>query len=167
MKRAGSRAIVVDACVASAAGETEHPVSSACRESLIAIRDICHRVVMTEAMKREWDGHMSRFTRKWRVQMAARKKPLFTVEPPGIAIDDAGLSERDRAAIAKDRHLLEAALAADRVIVTADAAFRKALEKTPAGRRFIGQIAWIDPVTEGTKPLHALQRPARAKRTRR
>ena len=80
-RRRGSRLIVVDACVVRAAGETEHPRSSACRNCLEEIRTICHRVAISPVLKDEWDRHMSRFSRKWRRSMAARQIPLQIIEP--------------------------------------------------------------------------------------
>ena len=43
----GRRRLVIDATVAHSAGETEHPVSSACRKFLSTTTELGHRVVMT------------------------------------------------------------------------------------------------------------------------
>ena len=145
-----SKHLVVDACVAQSAGETEHPVSSACRKVLQDILDICHHVVVTEEIKREWNTHQSRFTRKWRVYMAARNKPLSSVSPSQVKVDTSFCSERIRIAVEKDLCLLEAALSADRVIITRDRALQEALSTFPEGRKLSAKIRWIDPVQDSS-----------------
>ena len=75
MAKIASRRLVIDASVARAAGDTSmHPTSRSCRDFLLAILEICHRFVMTQSIKEEWDKHQSGFARKWRVSMVARKK---------------------------------------------------------------------------------------------
>lgn len=156
MSRKSSRVLVIDACVARAAGETEHPVSSACRACLVAVKDICHRVALSEELRQEWNEHQSRFTRKWQVSMATRHKPLQIVKTAELQLDYSGLSPSERQAVAKDQHLLEAALAADRVIVTIDDALRDALGRMPKKLRRLKTICWIHPVDDGVGALERL-----------
>jgi hypothetical protein len=152
MKRGSSLRIVIDASVARSAGETEHPVSSACRKYLLAVLEKCHRAVVTDDILEEWDRHQSNFTRKWRRSMAARKKPLSTVEPTPVNLDLEAFSEVHRAAVEKDLRLLEAAIATDRVIATRDDAFRVALGTTRRGRSVRDRLTWHNPVTDDTAP---------------
>jgi len=150
------RRLVVDASVVQAAGETHHPVSSACRNCLEAIRRICHRVVVTPEMRDEWDRHMSNFTRKWRRSMAARRKPLQLVPAADFSMSTEGLSEEDKATIEKDRCLLQAAFAADRIIITRDDALRSALAKMPRNAKLMASITWVNPVTDGVAAVERL-----------
>ena len=150
------RLLVVDASVVRSAGETDHPMSSACRNCLEAIRLICHRVAVTPSMQEEWDRHMSRFSRKWRRSMAARRKPLKRVVPARVPIDTSAYGNRAREEIEKDLCLLEAALAGDRIIVTRDDSLKAALMQRPAGVALLQSIKWINPVTDGAKALEAL-----------
>jgi hypothetical protein len=164
-----SRLLVVDASVVRAAGETEHPVSKACRDCLTAIRDICHRVAVTPELHEELRRHMSRFSRKWRISMAARRKPLVAIEPATVSIDLTACTATDRDAIEKDLHLLGAARAADSVVVTLDTSLKSALAGQPDGRALLQSLVWIDPVADGVAALEALrdrrQRPGSARRT--
>jgi predicted nucleic acid-binding protein len=150
------RLLVVDASVVRSAGESEHPQSSACRRCLLAIRDICHRVAVTPDIREEWRRHMSRFSRTWRHSMAARRKPLVHVAPAHVPIDMTTYSDAARAAIKKDLCLLEAALAADRVIVTRDDSLREALSGRPDGMVLLQSVRWINPVTDGPEALRTL-----------
>lgn len=156
MTKAKSRLLVIDACVARSAGETEHPVSKACRECLLEVLRICHRVAVTEPILNEWNKHMSRFSRKWRCSMAARKKPLKSISPKSVDIVMSGLSSKQIEAVEKDRCLIEAAMAADHVIVTRDNALRDILSKSLYNEKFLNKIKWIDPVADGIDALKAL-----------
>jgi len=151
-----SRILVVDASVMRSAGETEHPISSSCRRCLETIRCICHRVAVTPGIRDEYKRHMSRFSRKWQRSMAARRKPLTTVTPATVTIALVAYQEADREAIEKDLCLLEAALAADRVIVTRDDALQNALAKRPDGTALLRSIRWINPVAATTQQLRSL-----------
>ena len=148
--------VVVDASVVRSAGESEHPVSAACRNCLLAIRDICHRVVLTAPIREEWKRHMSRFSRKWRRPMAARRKPAEDIVPACVEIGTDSLTDAERRVVEKDRPLLEAALAADGVIVSRDSEFRAALARTPQGARLLDRITWIEPVHDGVQALEGL-----------
>ncbi|NJN67655.1 MAG: hypothetical protein HC884_13555 [Chloroflexaceae bacterium] len=69
-----SRQLVIDANVASAAGDKGTGPSKACRAFLEEVRKVCHRMVLTPAIKDEWDRHQSPFARRWRVAMQSKKK---------------------------------------------------------------------------------------------
>ena len=69
MPERGRRRLVIDADVARSAGETEHPVSSACGKFLSTTTELGHRVVVTGEIRREWRKHASRYTRRWLVGM--------------------------------------------------------------------------------------------------
>lgn len=140
--------LVVDASVARAAGNSEHPVSSACRQILTDILEICHSVALNPELRQEWNHHQSRFTRKWRVSMAARRKPLHDISTAPCVLDLNRFDEKSRAAIEKDRHLLDLALATDREIITLDTALSVALRSQSVGKQLHNQINWINPVTE-------------------
>ena len=151
-----SRLVVVDASVVRAAGETEHPVSSACRNCLEAIRSICHRVALTEPIREEWGRHMSRFSRKWRRSMAARQKPITVLKPNQLELRWNAYSDAARAAIEKDKGLLEAALASDRVIISLDDSLRRALSEHRDGEALLRDVRWLHPVMDGVAAIHAL-----------
>ena len=91
MSKVVTRGIVIDADVARAAGDSPDGsgVAKACRDFLQAVLEICHHAVWTPEIAAEWKRHASRFSRKWRVQMAGRRK-LDEVE----ALPVAGLESR-------------------------------------------------------------------------
>jgi hypothetical protein len=149
MKAKYSRLLVVDTSVARSAGEAEHPVSSFCRKVLVSIRDICHRVIMTEAIREEWYRHESRFTRKWLVSMHARRKVHSCKGMELSHLDDAckGLSAGEQDALRKDICLVEAACTGDGIIITRDDAVVAIWEKCKDRFRLSKTIRWINPTT--------------------
>jgi hypothetical protein len=153
-----SRLLVVDASVAHSAGETEHPVSSCCRDSLFAILTICHRVVITEAIQNEWNYHMSRFTRKWFRSMVARKK-IHRCEGVRLGhVDEAcrGLSAAEQDGLRKDLCLVEAACAGDGIVVTRDDVIQAIWHKCHDRLGAPKPITWINPVADGVQAMERL-----------
>jgi len=151
-----SRLLVVDTDVIRAAGKTDHPVSRASREILSAILKICHQVTYTESLREEWNEHQSRFSSRWRTAMAARQKPIKIGKEVPVALPRDDLSEKNRRVIEKDRHILQAALAADKIIVTLEKELRDALSSTQKTRKVMDSIKWVHPVTDGVECLENL-----------
>jgi len=153
-----SRLLVVDASVARSAGETEHPVSSCCRDALLAVLSICHRIVMTEAIQNEWNHHMSRFTRKWFRSMVARKKVYRCGGVPLSHVDKAcdALSAAEQDSLRKDLLLVEAACEGDGIIITRDDAIQAIWHKCHDRLHAPKPIRWVHPVTEGVQALERL-----------
>jgi hypothetical protein len=91
-----------------------------------------------------------------RREVRAGRKPLERITPQTLALNTEGLSEGDLRAIEKDRHLLEAAVAADRIIVTRDEALRVALERSSGNARLLASITWVNPVDGEIRALESL-----------
>lgn len=153
MGRSFSKRLVVDASVARAASETDHPVSSACRRILEEIRTVCHRVVLSGDLRREWSDHASRFSRTWLASMENARK-LVRVEATDAAhvlianIEESGLSKRQQSAARKDVHLVAAAQATDGIVVSLDQKARRAFRALAATHRELGKLMWVDPSEE-------------------
>ena len=149
--------LVIDASVARAAGGegAQHPTSMHCRDFLKAVLRICNHLVLTSASRTEWKNHRSRFARQWHISMVAHRKVPAVDDGADTNLQDKILqtapSDADRAAMAKDLHLLHAALQTDRIVVSLDetalALFAQA--STTVGE--IRDVIWINPAetTEG------------------
>jgi hypothetical protein len=153
-----SKLLVVDACVALSAGETEHPMSRSCREALVSIREICHHIVMTEALLEQWHEHAQHFAIRWLAGMVARKKVHWCEGVRLSHVDEAceELSTTDQNRLREDVLLFEAACAADGIIVTRDDVIQKIWQKCRKRLRLPKQITWINPVTDGVQALEDL-----------
>jgi len=140
-----SRLLVVDSSVVHAAGASEHPVSSATRQFLSWVLDICHRVVVTAEIREEWRRHQSKISRRWLLAKYARKK-VVELRVPIDAEFRARMSGRDcspqqRAAVLKDVHLIEAALQSDRIVVSLAERARVLFQVHE-----LNTIIWVNPV---------------------
>jgi hypothetical protein len=168
-----SKRLVIDASVARRAGGpadlTAHPAplpdganpdrrkAQRSRRLLLDVLGICHRLVLTDAIKAEWGRHASRFAQRWLVRMAQKGK----VEEMDVAPDDAlrdalgdfatTVSERGieieayRREMLKDCHLLEAALAADQAVVSLDRDDRRRFALACATVTQIANVVWVNP----------------------
>ncbi len=158
--------LVIDASLARSAGETDSLASSRARHFLNAVLEICHRTIFTPAIRAEWDRHQSNFTRKWRVQMHSRKKidvlPLAQNESlrKGLLKTVRNLTNPEEQAsneraIEKDCHLIEAALAADRIIASSDRKARNLFARGCQTVHEIQPIMWIMHDQEAMESLKA------------
>lgn len=118
----------------------------------MAVRESPHRLVLTEAIRDEWNRHQSGFARDWRRSMFARRRVEALDVPADETfreqLDDAADSDRERAAMLKDAHLIEAAVATGRRVASLDDAIRgyyqQAAGKVPALRA----VCWVNPEVE-------------------
>jgi hypothetical protein len=123
-----SRRLVIDASVARSATMSDDQTSTACREFLHEVLTVCHKVVLTHDIDREWqyaalqihsaaDRKRSRFLVGWMFAMD-RKGKLLRVH---VSHDDRlrdkinrmGLPSSERHAVQEDLHLIEAARVSD------------------------------------------------------
>ena len=130
-----SRLLVIDASVLRSAGQAIGH-SAHCSSILGNILDICHRAILSPEIKSEWDKHHSRLAVKWRGSMIARKKLLNIdlVTEANVSIRSkiselTGISDKDRVALEKDAHIIDAALRASKIIVTGDVRLRALVHK--------------------------------------
>lgn len=140
--------IVVDADVARAAGETEHPVSSNARTVLRAIQDAKLKIAHDHALKQEWDKHASSFSRKWLASMVSHGKLLYVKATPAASaalIEAGSLGEKDRQIANKDQHIVDLALATDRFIASNDTTARTVFATLAQQTPLLNQVYWMVP----------------------
>ena len=159
MRARDSKRLVIDADVARASGSetATHPRARHCRDFLDTVLLLSHRVVMTKKISNEWKNHQSRFARRWRVSMDARKK-IDRINPP----EDENLpnkvvettnNENEIAAMEKDLHLLQAALATDQTVVSLDETIRRLFAQASLQVGEIKNIIWVNPEQTEEQPI--------------
>lgn len=159
MAKQSSRLLVIDADIARASGPPEavHPTSAYCRDFLIAVLEICHHVVMTPAIRDEWKRHQSGFARKWCVGMVARKKLRFIraneEEAVRAQMDSLDFTVNQLAAMQNDCHLIEAAIAAEKIVVSSDNVARRLFSTAALHVKELAQIVWINPCEQDENPV--------------
>jgi hypothetical protein len=172
MGKIRSRSLIVDASIARAAGPegSTHPTSRHCRVCLLAVLEVCHHLVMTEAIREEWDEHRSGFARAWLVSMFARRK----VDRLDVAADSVFRERVTRAApdeavaaiMAKDCHLVEAARAADRSVLSLDDAVRDHFRRAAGQVRELRDVSWVNPCSADEDAIRWLEEGAPRERRR-
>jgi len=151
-RRTKTCCLVIDASIAHAAGtlESSNPTGMRCRDFLIAVRGVCHRMAWSEAVKAEWDEHQSRFAAEWLVTMMNLKKLRPVKEDLSEhlreAIENHSADQNVVAIMLKDAHLIEAALATDLRIAAHDEAARGHFRRLAATLESIRRVIWVNPV---------------------
>ena len=164
MRARDSKRLVIDADVARASGSetATHPRAEHCRDFLSAILSLSYRIVMTEKINNEWKRHASRFARRWRVSMDARKK-VDRINPPEDQtlqdkITTTTSDENEIEVMEKDFHLLQAALATDQTIISLDETVRQLFKRASQQVGEIQHIIWVNPdQTAEERPIAWLQ----------
>lgn len=165
MANQGSRRLVIDADVVHSAGETEHPISSACRKFLETVLDARHRVVMTDAILEEWRHHMSRYSRRWRRRMYGRRLVIQIEVNEDETLRgriDAAVHRDQKVIVAKDVHLMEAAIATDRLVTSRDESVRGVFKGASDQVSDLKQIVWVNPTRDEETPIDWLRNGAKA-----
>jgi hypothetical protein len=146
-----SKRLVIDADVARSAGsETAiHQRAINCREFLKSVREQNHRVVLTKILSEEWRKHQSRFSRRWRLSMDARKK-VVRINPSEDEqfrdkITTTADNEDEIEVMQKDFHLLQAALDTDKTVISLDQIARQLFATASQRVGEIRNIIWVNP----------------------
>ena len=159
MSRRFVHEIVVDASVARAAGSNRavDPLSIGCRDSLSLMKNKNVAVVMSKDLWEEWKNHMSGYSSTWLSVMKGRK--LFKkVNPPETddkllkAVDCYLDSNGDKQAIRKDLHLVDAAFASDRRVLSLDDSARGRLCDLCRYVKDLTDIHWTNPKNDDCHP---------------
>lgn len=161
MARKISRRLVIDASVARSATMSQDSTSTACREFLQEVLTVCHRVILTREIEREWqyvalqirsraDEVRSRFLVGWMFAMGRKGKLLRPHVASEAALRDKinhlGIAEQTRQTISEDLHLIEAALAADHIVISRDDEVHSLLRSITRSCPEISKVIWCNPV---------------------
>jgi len=163
MPKIPSRRLVIDASIAGRAGDRRklHPAGKTCRDFLEAVLVICHRMVWTREIGKEWSKHQSSFSRKWRTRMYARKK-VDCVELPNDdtlarRLETVEATDEQREEMLKDCLLIEAAMATDECVASLDDRARKLLGRASEHVTELKGIVWVNPDRPEEHPIAWLE----------
>lgn len=147
-----SRRLVIDASVAAAAGQTLVPDSRRCREFLQAVLRISHRATMTPQLRAEWIKHQSLFAARWLAEMRSKRKVENFAD---VRNEELRADAPNTPSAQKDLHLIEAALATDRIVISLDEPARVELSL-----KSTAEVMWVNPVNEGGHVIYWLNKGA-------
>ncbi len=169
MAKPFSKVFVIDASILKTAGESDKndKKSAKCREFLQGMRRICHRAILTPEIEEEWDKHQSKFASRWRVTMISLRKIVAKpIEPDPFlrnAMIEAAPDRHVAKIMLKDARLIEAARAADLIVVSLDDVAKKHFSDVSGQVVVLKHICWINPnvksnqfikwMEAGAKPL--------------
>ena len=166
MAKRGARRLVIHADVLHSAGESEHSISSACRTFLETVFDVGHYVVISDAIHEEWRRHSdSRITRIWRRRMYGRRLFIWIEGEEDKILQgriNAAVDSNHKAIVIKDVHLIEAAIATDRLVSSRDETARRAFKISSNDIKEIREIVWVNPTQADEKPIDWLRDGAKA-----
>lgn len=164
-----SKLLVIDASVARAAGgeDAKSPTSKYCRDFLLAVLNISHRVVMTPDIRKEWDKHQSSFARTWLRTMVAKKRleyrnDIVINDELWKGVEDFTDFDNQRKAMVKDLLLIEAALLTDKIIVSLDERVRELFDKAAEQVEELRNIVWVNPAKSEEQAISWLENGATA-----
>ena len=141
--------LVIDASIAHAAGtlESRDPTGVRCRDFLMAVRGVCHRMAWSEAIIAEWNEHQSAFAAQWLVSMMNIRKLRPVTDELSQKLREAieGHSEDPNvvAIMLKDAHLIEAALATDSRLAALDETARGHFSRLAATLDPRARLVWL------------------------
>jgi hypothetical protein len=164
MANKNSKRLVIDTSIARSAGgeNAVHPQAKDCRDFLLAVLSICHKIVVNPEMKEEWNKHESKFFRIWRVQMVAKRNFIYVNKEDKTFLDIKAQIEtlaktyENREAMEKDYFLLELALAHDKIVVSNDEKVRNLFREISAQVTEIREVNWINPIKPEETPIEWL-----------
>lgn len=169
-----SKRLVIDADVAQASGgkNATHPTSKHCRDFLETVRKTGHSAVMTQEISAEWQKHESQFARLWRVAMQSQKKIHLAKDTVNSdlrnQINGAAASGNARKAMLKDVILIEAAMAADKTVISLDETSRRLFAAASESVSELEDVVWVNPGnSEEEKPIFWLKNGAWPEKKRR
>ncbi|PZU93156.1 MAG: hypothetical protein DCE90_17045 [Pseudanabaena sp.] len=191
MSTKNSKLLVIDASVLKASGDenASYPTSKHCYQFLQNVLRICHRAVLTRDLEKEWNNHTSNFGQRWRGEMERRGK-LIRIKSlkdselrAKIYMTDSfldnymaeilseKLTEKNRLDVKKDIHLIEAALATDKIVISLDDnTARRFFALAAQGVEELSElkaIAWVNPDKPDESPIEWLKNGANAEPERR
>jgi hypothetical protein len=132
--------------------------SPGCALFLDQVRDLKYQIVMNEKILEEWNRHQSRYSSQWIAYMTERKRVFKRRIARNVSLRRKMITE----AMLKDVHLLEAALATDKRIVSNDDRARNSFRRIPDVRL----VAWVNPSQPEETAVEWLKRGARLERYR-
>jgi hypothetical protein len=169
------RRLVVDASVAGAAGgkTATAPASTRCRDFLLTLlreTDCC--IVMSPKLRDEWDKHQSALASTWLTTMTSRRRVLILVDLPSSnrmrrEIERVATKKKSEVdALRKDFHLIEAAIAHDKTVVSSDEIVRRLFKAAAHSVAVIKKVVWVNPVAPAEEPIAWLLGGAKAENIR-
>ena len=144
-EKSGTLLFVVDADILRAAGYSKGHASQV-RGLLNAIYEICHRVVVSEEARSEWDKHASGISLNWWTRMSNRGKIQrirLHLTDHEEALEASGVAPERLPGLTKDLHLVVAALEhGDNIVISNDRRAARGFKELSLVIEKYGAVSW-------------------------
>ena len=148
-----TKRLVIDTDIAQAVGTKNDPRSRGSLLTFRAVLNLCHQVVLTDAIDEEWARHTAR-TREfnaWYIDMRRRKDKVARLKQVindelRLSVEALDFAPTVIADMMKDIHLLEAALAADKIILSSNDRERRRFKAAADEIEIIQEVIWVNPI---------------------
>jgi hypothetical protein len=166
------RRLVIDACVARAAGNENatFPASKDCRDFLHSMLGLSHQIVRTTEIWDEWKKHKSNYAKTWLSSMVAQRRVFQITVCPDSALRtfvcSKTVTEANSKTMLKDCHLVEAAKQADNTVVSTDQEVRLLFSQVTNGVGWLKATVWVNPTIELESPIAWLENGASPEKKR-
>lgn len=185
-----SKCLVIDASVLCASGPVSLPTAGdltplLCQNVLHAVREIGYRVVVTPHILAEWQGclpvrrqiQQSKYAPAWLTYMTTRQRFHRPEIPPNmqlrdklehlVAVEHFLVDEGIRQILRDDVHLIEAALATDRIVLSRDVQARQHFHAAAYHIKELRAVVWVDPCNDADDCVSWLKAGAKLEKKRR
>lgn len=153
-----SYAIVIDACIARAAGESD-PDARRCRETLDGVANHGHKMAMSKPLQDEWlksrsqhlepySQYASMYAFTWFVKMRSEKRIIWVELEQASELRERILEvvdDQDREQVDKDCYLVETAWASDRRVLSEDRRIHGHFSRLGQTVKELCEILWLNP----------------------
>lgn len=137
---------IIDADIMRSAGTSEHPVSSTSRNLLNEIKQGNGVAVYCPTLMNEWKKHRSTYARQWTIAMISRKRLIGVKVDTETKLFLESLEDSKIKDIAlKDAHLIDLAIATDKIIFSNDLNAKNAFSELLDNRDNFNNIYWLSP----------------------
>ena len=110
------------------------------------IRTVCHRVLLSEEARSEWDRHTSWFSQTWRTAMTSRgkiKPVTLQLARHEAILDNCGLESGQLSKRKEDLHLVVAALEyGDNIVISNDRRAANGFRELSRIIEEYGKVSW-------------------------
>jgi hypothetical protein len=125
---------------------------------------------MTPEVYAEWKEHQSRLAFIWQRTMVAKKRIVFLNISPHVElrnqVANTPADSKNREAMIKDIHLIEAALATDRTVISLDDTARKLFSTASVVVRELRRVVWVNPAKTSEEAVSWVKNGAKPERQR-
>ncbi|MCU4395755.1 hypothetical protein [Acinetobacter junii] len=137
---------IIDADIIRSAGYSEHPISSTSRNLLEEVIKHKGETVYCKTLMAEWRKHKSTYSTRWIASMMSKKKLiLIPVKTEAKDFLDSLEESKDKKVALKDAHLVDLAIASNKIIFSNDTNAKNAFSKLLDNRSNFKKIYWLSP----------------------